>query len=86
LPGQLLIALVNATAILVIVAAVLALLAVSRIERLAGSVTATMTEAVLSKLDLPQKNVLANIQNLTAEARRLADTLRDIRTADRPTL
>jgi len=67
LPGQLLLALVNATAILVIVAAIVALVAIARINRFAENVVATMTEAVLSKVDLPQKDVLANIRNLTAE-------------------
>ena len=54
LPGQLLLALINATAILVIVAAILALVAISRINHFAENVTATMTEAVLSKVDLPR--------------------------------
>ena len=53
LPGQLLLVLVNATTILVIVAAILALVAVERINHLAGNVAATMTEAVLSKVGLP---------------------------------
>ena len=38
LPGQLLLALINATALLVIVAAIFALVAIARIEQLAGSV------------------------------------------------
>src|SRR6266436_1977358 len=69
LPRQLLLALINATAILVIVAAIVALVAIARINGFAENVVATMTEAVLSKVDLPQKDVLANIRNLTAEAR-----------------
>ena len=72
LPGQLMLALIDATAILVIVAAILALVAIARINRFAENIVATMTEAVLSKVDLPQKNVLANLQNLTAEVARLA--------------
>jgi flagellar motor component MotA len=71
LPGQLLLALINATAILVIVAAILALVAVARIDHFAENVVATMTEAVLSKVDLPPKDVLANLKNLTAEVRAL---------------
>ena len=61
LPRQLLLALINATMILVIVAAVLALVAMSRIDHFAQNVAATMTEAVLSKVDLPAKDVLANL-------------------------
>ena len=86
LPGQLLLALINATAILVIVAAIVALLAITRINRFAENVVATMTEAVLSKVDLPQKDVLANIRDLTAEVRTLGNTLREIKTGEHPAL
>ena len=79
LPRQLLLALINATAILVIVAAIVALVAIARINHLAENVAATMTEAVLSKVDLPQKAVLANIRNLTTEVRTLGNTLREIK-------
>ena len=50
LPGQFLLALINATAILVIVATVLALVAMARINNFAENIVATMTEAVLSKM------------------------------------
>jgi len=86
LPGQLLLALINATAILVIVAAILALVAIARINHFAENVAATMTEAVLSKVDLPERDVLTNIRNLTAEVRTLGNTLREIRAGDRPAL
>src|ERR1700732_480655 len=72
LPGQLLLALINATAILMIVAPLFALVVIARINGFAENVVATMTEAVLSKVDLPQKDVLANIRNLAAEVGRLA--------------
>jgi septal ring factor EnvC (AmiA/AmiB activator) len=85
LPGQLLLALINATAILLTAAAILTLLALSRIDRFAENVTGTMTAAVLSKIDLPSKDVLANIRELTAELRAVRATLREART-DRPTL
>ena len=78
LPVDFLLALINATAILVIIAAILALVVMVRIDNLAGRVVTTMTEAVLSKIDLPSKNVLANLQNLTKEVRTLGNTLRDI--------
>ena len=86
LPGQLLLVLVNATTILVIVAAIVALVAIARINHLAENVAATMTEAVLSKVDLPQKDVLANIRNLTTEVRTLGNTLREIKAGEHPVL
>ncbi|VIO80386.1 hypothetical protein CI1B_84110 [Bradyrhizobium ivorense] len=86
LPGQLLLALINATAILVIVAAIVALVAIARINHFAENVVATMTEAALSKVDLPAKDVLANLQNLTAEVRTLGNTLREIRAGEHPAL
>jgi len=86
LPGQLLLALINATAILVIVAAILALVAIARIDHFAENVVATMTEAVLSKVDLPPKAVLANLRNLTAEVRTLGNALREIKAGEHPAL
>jgi hypothetical protein len=86
LPGQLLLALINATAILAIVAAILALVAIARIEHFAGNVAATMTDAVLSKVDLPSKDVLANIRELTGEVRGLGNALREIRAGENPVL
>jgi len=85
-PGQLLLALINATAILVIVAAILALVAISRINHFAGNIGATMTEAVLAKVDLPSKDVLANIRELTGEVRALGNSLREIRPGENPVL
>jgi hypothetical protein len=86
LPGQLLLALINATAILVIVAAIVALVAIARINKFFENVAATMTKAVLAKIDLPQKDMLANIRNLAAEVRTLGSTLREIKTGDHPAL
>src|SRR5260370_31858262 len=86
LPGRLLLALINATAILVIVAAIVTLVAIARINGFAENIAATMTEAVLSKVDLPQKDVLANIRNLTAEGRTLGHTLPEIKTGAHPAL
>ena len=86
LPVDFLLALINATAILVIVAAILALVVMVRIDNLAGRVVTTMTEAVLSKIDLPSKNVLANLRNLTEEVRTLGNTLRDIKVGENPVI
>jgi len=86
LPGQLLLALINATALLVIIAAIVALVTIARINHFAEHIVATMTDAVLSKVDLPQKDVLANIRNLAAEVRTLGNTLREIKTGEHPAL
>src|SRR5260370_3719438 len=86
LPGQLLLALINATAILVIVAAIVTLVAIARINGFAENIAATMTEAVLSKVDLPQNDVMANIRNLTAEVSTLGNTLREIKAGEHPAL
>ena len=86
LPGQLLLVLINTTSILVIVAAILTLVAIARINHFAENVAATMTEAVLSKVDLPSKDVLANLRNLTAEVRTLGNSLREIKTGENPSL
>ena len=84
LPGQFLLALINATTILVIVAAVLALIAMGRITNFAENIVATMTEAVLSKLDLPSRDVLANLRNLREDVRTLGNTLREINVRENP--
>ena len=86
LPGQLLLALINGTAMLVIVAAIAALVVIARINHFAENIVATMTEAVLSKVDLPQREVLANIRNLTTEVRTLGNTLREIKAGEHPAL
>jgi hypothetical protein len=82
LPGQLLLALINATAILVILAAILALVALARIDHFAHNVAAGMTGAVLSKVDLPSKDVLANLRNLTAEVRALRNTIEEFKAGE----
>jgi hypothetical protein len=86
LPGQLLLALINATAMLIIVAAIVVLVAIARINRFAANFVATATEAVLSTVDLPQKEVLANIRSLTVEVSTLANTLGEIKTGEHPAL
>ena len=86
LPGQLLLSLINATAILVIVAAILTLIAIARIDRFAENIVVTMTEAVLSKVDLPSKDVLANLRTLTTQVRTLGNALREIKEGEHPIL
>lgn len=63
LPGQFLLALLNATAILIIVAAVLALTAVSRVEQAAGLVT----DAILAEVDVNPQQALDELRALSAE-------------------
>jgi hypothetical protein len=82
LPGQLLLALINATAILIIVAAILALLALARIDNFAGNVTARMTDAVLSRIDLPSREVLANLRGLREDLRAVGNSLRAMKAED----
>jgi hypothetical protein len=55
LPRQLLLALINGTAILVIVAAIVALVALSKVTHLANDVASAMTDAVLSR-SMPNRN------------------------------
>jgi hypothetical protein len=86
LPGQVLLALINATAILVIAAATLALVATARLHHFAENAVTTMTEAVLSKVDLPPKDVLTNLRNLTTEVRTLGNSLREIKAGEHPAL
>jgi hypothetical protein len=73
LPRQLLLALINGTAILVIVAAILALVALSKVTDFANDVASTMTDAVLSRIDVKPRQVLANFQNVAAESMRWWD-------------
>jgi hypothetical protein len=84
LPVDFLLALINATAILVVVAAILVLVAMARIDNFAGSIVSTMTAAVLSKIDLPSKDVLGNLRSLTEEVRTLGNTLREIKVRENP--
>ena len=79
-----LLALINATAILVIVAAILVLAAMVRVDNFAGRTVSTMTTAVLSKIDLPSKDVLGNLRDLTEEVRTLGNTLREIKVGENP--
>lgn len=76
LPRQLLMALINGTAILVIIAAILVLVATSRVMRLSEKVASTMTDAVLSRIDVEPKQVRARIHGVGEDVRALAETLK----------
>ena len=79
LPGQVLLALVNGTAILVIAASILALVAAARITHLAHDVAETMTDAVLSTVDLSPRQFQATVQTVSADIRDLTETLQETR-------
>jgi hypothetical protein len=59
---------------------------IARIDHFAGNIAATMTEAVLSKVDLPPKDVLANLRNLRAEVRTLGNALGQVKSGEDPVL
>jgi flagellar motility protein MotE (MotC chaperone) len=79
LPGQLLLALINGTAILVIVAAILALVALSKVTHLADDVASTMTDAVLSRIDVKPQQVLADLQNVTTKVQELGKAFKQVK-------
>jgi hypothetical protein len=86
LPKEFLLALINATAILAIIAAIVVLVAIERIDNFAGRLTSRMTEAVLSKVDLPSREVLANLAGLREDVRSLRDAMREVKARENPIL
>jgi hypothetical protein len=84
LPGQCLLALINGTTVLLIAGAVLILIASASIQNFVETTVSTLTESVLSKVDLPSKEVLTNIGELTREVRALNNSLREIRPGENP--
>jgi flagellar motor component MotA len=82
LPGQLLLALVNGTAILVIFSAVLAMIATSKVTHLAQSVASTMTDAVLSQVGEDPREFLQSIQSISEDIRSLTAKLADANTKE----
>jgi hypothetical protein len=75
LPGQSMLALVNGTAILVIVAAILAIIASSKVTHLAQNVASTMTDAVLSRVDASPRQVVQNIRRVSNDVHTLTVAL-----------
>jgi hypothetical protein len=71
-----LMALINGTAILVIVEAILALVATWKVTHLAENVASTMTDAVLSRIDVEPQLLLAGIHSVGDDTRALAKTLK----------
>ena len=79
LPAQLLLAVINGTAVLVIVAAILTLIALAKVAHLTHDVTSTMTDAVLSRIDVKPQQVRANLQGITADVHELLKALKQAR-------
>jgi uncharacterized small protein (DUF1192 family) len=79
LPGQLLLALVNGTAILVILAAILAIVATSKVTHLAQNVASTMTDAVLSRVDENPRQLLQSIQRVSDDVHTLTGALNRVK-------
>jgi hypothetical protein len=86
LPGQLLLALVNGTAVLVILAAILAIIATSKITHLAHNVASTMTDAVLSRVGEDPRHVVRNIQRVSDDVHTLTVALKEAKSEGLPSL
>jgi hypothetical protein len=80
LPGQLLLALVNGTAILVILGAILAIIATSKVTHLGQTVASTMADAVLSRVDENPRELVENIRSISEDVHTLTVKLADVRT------
>jgi hypothetical protein len=78
LPGQLALALVNATAVLLIVAALLVIVAFNRVEHAAGRISASLTDAVLAQVKVEPART-SSLQAMQSEIGELRTTLRGIR-------
>lgn len=77
LPGQLLLALVNGTAILVIVASILAIVASAKVTHLAQNVASTMTDAILSRVGENPREFVRSIRSISEEVDALTVKLAD---------
>lgn len=75
LPGQLLLALVNATALLVIVACVLVIVVLNRIDQAGERIAGTVTEAALSKLDMTPAALKERLQSVDGSVAALVEQL-----------
>lgn len=83
LPRQLLLALINGTAILVIAASILAIIASSKVTHLAQNVASTMTDAVFSRIGENPKQVIQDLRSVSDEVHTLLAALEQ-RKADEP--
>ena len=62
-----------------IVAAILALVALAKVTHLANDVASTMTDAVLSRIDVKPQQIRANLQDVAAEVGALRGSLKQAR-------
>ncbi len=69
LPGQLLLALVNATTVLVIVAGIVVIIAFNAVNQSAARLAGTVTEAVAAEMKVHPQQLLDSVENLNAEIR-----------------
>ncbi|MEM8702525.1 MAG: hypothetical protein AAGF82_11920 [Pseudomonadota bacterium] len=75
LPGQLLLALVNAAALLVIVACVLVIVVLNRVDQASERIAGTVTEAALSKLEMTPAALKERLQSVDGSVASLVDQL-----------
>ena len=76
LPGQALLALLNGTAVLVIFASVLALVATAKVNNLAHNIATTMTDTVLSRVDVKPRQLRSTLEGVSADVRTLTAELK----------
>ncbi|WP_269583702.1 hypothetical protein [Roseibium sp. Sym1] len=77
LPGQLLLALVNATALLVITACVLSLIVLNRVEIAGDRIAGTVTDAALARLDVSPTEFRTRLEALDGRIESLSAQLSD---------
>lgn len=75
LPGDLALALVNATALLVILAAVLAIVAVGRVENAGARLAAAAAEAAFAELGVAPESARAELREIARETARIATAI-----------
>jgi len=75
LPGQLLLALVNATALLVITACVLALIVLGRVEAAGERIAGAVTDAALARLDVSPAEFRTRLETLDERLESLSEQL-----------
>ncbi|WP_209010835.1 hypothetical protein [Labrenzia sp. PHM005] len=75
LPGQLLLALINATALLVIAASVLALLVLHQVEEAGTRVAGAVTGATLARLQVTPAEFKDNLENLDDRVQEISEWL-----------
>jgi len=75
LPGQLLLALVNATTLLVIAACVLALIVLNRVDTAGAHIAGTVTEAALTRLNVSPEAFKSRLDGLDGQIETLSKQL-----------